>query len=156
MSLCPLCHVLPKVIKLHFLTDGTGGGRVPTLRRGTSNILVKKWIQIGALKQPHRNKVSQLEHVTSNILRNLFKLCIWSLTLSVCKALLSDAGLDCENEWWHVPNHVNPSPPQLPELASKHSGVYIWGHMLSHFPLLWIRCRKLQQISLSPYLFLSF
>lgn len=76
MSLCPLCHVLPKVIKLHFLTDGTGGGRVPTLRRGTSNILVKKWIQIGALKQPHRNKVSQLEHVTSNILRNLFKLCI--------------------------------------------------------------------------------
>lgn len=147
MSLCPLCHVLPTVIKLHFLTGGTGGGRVPTLWRGTSTVLVKKWIQIGALKKPHRHKVSQLEHVPSNILRNLFKLCIWTLTHSVCEALDKEAqrwsaGLACESEWWHVPNQLR--PPQLSELASKHSGVYIWVHMLSHFHLLWIRWQKIK------------
>lgn len=174
MSLCPLCHVLPTVIKLHFLTDGTGGGSVPTLRWGTSTVLVKKWIQIVAFRKPHRNKVSQLAHVLSYILRNLFKLCLWTLTHSVCEAPGQEAqwwstGLDCKNEWWHVPNQ--PPTLLLSELTSKHLCVHIWGHMLRHFHLLWIRWQKIRPLSLSfsfspslsqsplylsPYAFLSF
>lgn len=89
MSLCPLCHVLPAVIKLHFLTDGTGGGSVPTLRRGTSTDLVKKWIPIGALKKPHHHKVSQWDTESSMcgvIYCKAFSNCVYELSHRVPEA----------------------------------------------------------------------